>query len=59
MTDELAIHLLKIGPKIISFAEVVAGSTVRFSACSWRKWLAIFPLGMTDHADRLFARFSP
>lgn len=45
--------------EITNFAAAVAGSTVRFLACSWREWLAIFPPDLTDHADRLIARFRP
>jgi hypothetical protein len=45
--------------EIASFAAAVTGSTVRFSACSWREWLATFPQGLTGHADRLVARFHP
>jgi hypothetical protein len=45
--------------EIASFAAGLAGSTVRFSTCSWREWLATFPQGLTDHADRLISRFHP
>lgn len=45
--------------EIARFAEEVAGSTVRFAACSWREWLATFPPSLTDHADRVIARFRP
>lgn len=45
--------------EIASFAAGVSGATVRFSACSWREWLARFPRGLADHADRLIARFHP
>lgn len=41
------------------FAAGVAGSRIRFAACSWREWLTTFPPSLTDHADRLIARFHP
>jgi hypothetical protein len=45
--------------EITRFMEGVAGSTVRFAACSWREWLATFPSGLAHHADRLIERFHP
>ena len=45
--------------EIASFAQSVAGSTVRFAACSWREWLATFPPVLSGHADRVIARFHP
>lgn len=45
--------------EIASFAQGVAGSTVRFAACSWREWLATFPSELSSHADRIIARFHP
>jgi hypothetical protein len=45
--------------EIARFAEGVDGSTVRFAACSWREWLTTFPLSLSDHADRIIARFHP
>jgi hypothetical protein len=45
--------------EITRFAETVAGSTVRFTACSWREWLDTFPQDMADHAKRVIARFHP
>jgi hypothetical protein len=45
--------------EIARFAAGVAGSAVRFAACSWREWLTTFPPSLTDHADRLIARFHP
>jgi hypothetical protein len=31
----------------------------RFAACSWCEWLATFPQDLSDHADRVIARFHP
>lgn len=45
--------------EISDFAVGVAGGTVCFSACSWREWLATFPLDQASHADRLVTRFHP
>jgi hypothetical protein len=45
--------------EITRFAAVVAGSSVRFSASSWREWLTTFPRGLSGHADRLIDRFHP
>lgn len=45
--------------EIARFADTVAGSTVRFTACSWREWLEIFPREIAAHAERLIARFHP
>jgi hypothetical protein len=45
--------------EITRFAEGVAGSTVRFTACSWREWLDTFPQYIADHAERVIARFHP
>lgn len=45
--------------EITRFANEVAGSTVRFTACSWREWLKSFPQDLAGHADRLIARFHP
>jgi hypothetical protein len=45
--------------EIASFTQGVAGSTVRFAACSWREWLATFPPELSGHADRVTARFHP
>ncbi|MBB3981157.1 hypothetical protein GGR44_000788 [Sphingobium fontiphilum] len=43
--------------EIARFAQGVAGSTVRFAACSWREWLATFPSEFFGHADRIIAQF--
>lgn len=45
--------------EVTEFAAGVAGSIVRFAACSWREWLTIFPPSLTGHADRIIARFHP
>jgi hypothetical protein len=45
--------------EIARFADAVAGSTVRFTACSWREWLKSFPQNLAGHSDRLIARFHP
>lgn len=45
--------------EIASFAQGVTGSRVRFAACSWREWLATFPSELSNHADRIIARFHP
>lgn len=45
--------------EIARFADTVAGSTVRFTAYSWREWLETFPQSMAGHAERLIARFHP
>jgi hypothetical protein len=45
--------------EIARFAGGVTGSTVRFAACSWREWLTSFPPSLSDHADRVVARFHP
>ncbi len=45
--------------EIASFANEVAGSTVRFASCSWQEWLVTFPQRLNDHVDRLVARFHP
>jgi len=45
--------------EIARFAGGVTGSTVRFAACSWSEWLTSFPPSLSDHADRVIARFHP
>lgn len=45
--------------EIARFAGGVTGSTVRFTACSWREWLTTFQPSLSDHADRVIARFHP
>ena len=45
--------------EIARFAGGVTGSTVRFAACSWREWLTTFQPSLSDHADRVIARFHP
>ncbi|MBP6434952.1 MAG: hypothetical protein WAT93_05325 [Pontixanthobacter sp.] len=45
--------------EIARFARGVTGSPVRFAACSWREWLTTFPPNLSDHADRVVARFHP
>lgn len=45
--------------EIARFGGEVAGSTVRFVTCSWREWLTTFPSNLSDHTDRVIARFQP
>ena len=45
--------------EIADFATAVAGSEVRFAACSWREWLARWVGDAHAHADALIARFQP
>jgi hypothetical protein len=45
--------------EIAKFAGGVGDSTVRFATCSWRQWLTTFPPSLSDHADRVIARFHP
>ena len=45
--------------EIARFAGGVTGSTVRFAACSRSEWLTSFPPSLSDHADRVIARFHP
>jgi hypothetical protein len=45
--------------EIAAFADSVAGAEVRFAACSWREWLAVWPGATRSHADALVAQFRP
>ena len=51
----LALHRAEIA----DFAAAVAGAEVRFTACSWREWLAGWTGDARAHADALIARFQP
>ncbi len=39
--------------EIAVFAGSVAGAEVRFAACSWREWLAVWPSATRTHADAI------
>ena len=54
-----AAHLERHRAEVSAFAEAVAGSAVRFAACSWREWLAGFPPALQGHAGRVLDRFAP
>jgi hypothetical protein len=45
--------------EIADFAAAVAGAEVRFVACAWRDWLAVWGNDARTHADALIARFHP
>lgn len=45
--------------EIADFAAAVAGAEVRFVACAWRNWLAVWGNDARTHADALIARFNP
>ena len=45
--------------EVAGFAETVSGANVRFSACSWREWLATFKGNAADHAAHIVNRFAP
>ncbi len=53
--EALACHRAEIA----TFATAVAGAEVRFAACSWREWLAIWAGSSRIHADALINRFRP
>jgi hypothetical protein len=52
-------HFAHHRAEIDHFSRQVDGSTVRFSACSWRDWLAAFDGPQRAHADRLLQSFAP
>lgn len=45
--------------EIADFASAVADAEVRFTACSWRRWLAGWTDDTREHADALTERFQP
>ena len=45
--------------EIATFASAVSGAKVRFSACSYRAWLATWSGEALPHAEALLARFKP
>lgn len=45
--------------EIVGFAAAVADAAVRFAACSYREWFAVWTGDARHHADALVARFHP
>lgn len=45
--------------EIEDFHAIVAGTKVRFAACSWRGWLASFSGAAVDHAREIIRVFAP